>query len=73
MVIEKGECRARLEVYIDCLAPDELFASDWNDLSADAKDFYENNATLPCEGTGTMNPNCVYCKFSESDNEEFFT
>lgn len=62
--IDRDDLRSTLEVTIECYAPEELFESDWEDLSESAKEYYEHHH-LPCEGTGSMNLYCEDCPFSD--------
>lgn len=58
--------RERMVALIGCHAPEYLFAEDWENLSDEAKEFYEKYF-LPCEGTGNISTYCEDCPFSVID------
>lgn len=45
-----------------CYAANELFLP-WDQLSQRAKDEFDNNGPIPCEGGGVPGPWCDNCRF----------
>jgi len=69
--MEKGETRQEFHVYMECQAPEDLFTKEWDELSCEAQQWYEDNPTLPCEGSGDMTLYCHECRFCTYDYEHF--
>ena len=68
--VKTEEARATVTCYIDCRAPEELFADDWEDLSPAAQAWYAvKGHHLPCEGQGDPGMYCDGCRYANIDFE----
>lgn len=49
-----------------CLADEDYFIPNWNDIPKEIKNELEENGPIPCEGSGNTGPWCAGCRFGDS-------
>ena len=50
----------------ECLADPGLFL-DWDEMTSEARDEFDVNGPIPCEGGGVPGEWCEQCRFGEVD------